>query len=197
MVMHLSGELRRHNKAVLREEEPRFLRQIARSAPSEMAHLLAAIEAYEAFCRVITEGFVLLQWLASKAGHGRVSADDLSAFASTSKYLARLPAAIERIRAHPSLLGWEGALERTLATFDHVKSGRDLFESLLDHHQLVQKEKPPNGKRSWFEGESKSRAVLRAAYFVDEVFPADEQGFVHEYRIPTFSRFLDDLGAFR
>ena len=37
---------------------------------------------------------------------------------------------------------------------------------------------------------------MRAGYALQEA-PQEEGGYVHEYRIPTFSRFLTDLGVLR
>jgi hypothetical protein len=59
----------------------------------------------------------------------------------------------------------------------------------------VQSEKPPNGKRAWFERERSDRILVRPDYILDEA-PTSRVAQVHEYRIPTFSRFLADLGAF-
>ena len=81
-------------------------------------------------------------------------------------------------------------------TDDMVYALADLFDAVLNHHEQVQGNKPPNGKRSWFERASGGKVVVRSGYSLYE--PAEDPGdYVHEYRIPTFSGFLADLGAFR
>jgi hypothetical protein len=71
-----------------------------------------------------------------------------------------------------------------------------LFDAVLNHHEHVQREKPPNGKRSWFERSPRGKVVVRSGYTLQEA-PEEKAGYVHEYRIPTFSGFLADLGALR
>lgn len=77
-----------------------------------------------------------------------------------------------------------------------MQTANDLFEALLHHHEQVQRDKPPHGKRTWFERGPHGRVFLRAGYTLREP-PAGKGGYVHEYRVPTFSRFLADLGALR
>jgi hypothetical protein len=70
-----------------------------------------------------------------------------------------------------------------------------LFDAVLNHHEHVQREKPPNGKRLWFE-RPRGKVVVRSGCALQEA-PEEEGGYVHEYRIPTFSGVLTDLGALR
>jgi hypothetical protein len=97
------------------------------------------------------------------------------------------------------LLEWERdqkGLAQAVERFDGVRAGEDLFDAVLNHHEHVQRDKPPNGKRLWFERGAGDKVVLRSGYTLNEP-PDEEGGYVHEYRIPTFSRFLGDLGALR
>ena len=100
---------------------------------------------------------------------------------------------------HPTLLEWEqdrGSLKEALDRFEEVHDATDLFDAILSHHERVQKAKPPNGKRAWFDRARLDKVVVRAGYSLDN--PPEGQGrYVHEYRIPTFSGFLADLGAYR
>jgi hypothetical protein len=182
-----------------RSQEAPFLRKLSRKAPVELQQLLTAIDAYEAFARAITDAFDTLRYCASSHGGAPVDAQSFSASKAVGSALADLQSSLSRIRSHPTLLEWEQGekgVAQAVDRFEGVRTIADLFEAILHHHQQVQREKPPNGKRTWFERGLRGQALVRAGYTLREP-PADNGGYVHEYRIPTFSRFLSDLGALR
>ena len=147
--------------------------------------------------RAITDAFDGLRYCASSNGGAPVDAGDFSSAKAAKSALAALGPSLARIRAHPTLLEWERdqkGLAQAVDRFDGVRTGRDLFDAVLNHHEHVQREKPPNGKRPWFERGPRGKVVVRSGYTLREP-PDEEGGYVHEYRIPTFSGFLTDLGS--
>jgi hypothetical protein len=140
-----------------------------------------------------------LRHCAAINGGAPVDADNFASTRAAKSALAALGASLARIRSHPTLLEWErdqNGLAQAVERFDAVRSGPDLFNAVLAHHEHVQGNKLPNGKRTWFERGLRGKVVVRAGYVLPE--PPDEHGgYVHEYRTPTFSRFLGDLGALR
>jgi len=140
-----------------------------------------------------------LRHCASVNGGAPVDADIFSSTRAAKSARAALAPSLKRIRSHPTLLEWardQNGLAHAIERFDAIRSGSDLFSAVLNHHEHVQHNKPPNGKRAWFERSSRGRVVVRAGYVLPEA-PDEHGGYVHEYRIPTFSRFLGDLGALR
>ncbi|TXT26331.1 MAG: hypothetical protein FD134_575 [Gallionellaceae bacterium] len=199
MVACLNEALVLQNGINNREDEAPFLRKLSGHAPADLKQLLIAIDAYEAFGRAITDAFNGLRLCASSNGGAPVDAKIFSASKSAMKALEALAPSIARIRAHPTLLEWESdqtGLVQALERFDGVRSSADLFDAVLNHHEQVQRNKPPNGKRAWFERATHGRVMVRAGYSLHEL-PESQGSYVHEYRIPTFSGFLADLGAFR
>lgn len=182
-----------------REGEAPFLRKLSGRAPADLRQLLTAIDAYEAFGRAITDAFNGLRHCASINGGAPLDAKVFSAAKAAKTALGALGPSLARVRAHPTLLEWERdqtGLVQALDRFEGVRNGADLFEAVLNHHEQVQRNKPPNGKRAWFEHAPRGNVVVRSGYSLYE--PPDGQGgYVHEYRIPTFSGFLADLGGFR
>lgn len=180
-----------------REEEAPFLRKLTGRAPRDLQQLLTAIDAYEAFGRSITDAFDGLRYCATSHGGAPVDAQDFSAMKAAKSALAALGPSLARIRSHPTLLDWErdqNSLAQSVDRFDGVRTTGDLFEAVLKHHEHVQREKPPNGKRPWFERAQRGKVVVRSGYTLAE--PSETRaGYVHEYRVPTFSGFLADLGA--
>ena len=197
MIASLKEALLAQGGVGAREEEAPFLRKLTGKAPSGLAQLLAAIDAYEAFARAITDAFDGLRYCATSYGGGPVDAQDFSSVKAAKSALAALGPSLARIRSHPTLLEWERdqkGLAQSVDRFDGVGMIGDLFEALLNHHEHVQREKPPNGKRPWFERAPRGKVVVRSGYALSEP-PEEKGGYVHEYRIPTFSGFLADLGA--
>jgi hypothetical protein len=182
-----------------REDEAPFLRKLTGNAPTDLQRLLTAIDAYEAFARVVTDAFEGLRYCASSHGGAPVDAEDFSSLKPAKSALAALGSSLACIRAHPTLLEWERdqkGLSQAVDRFDGIRTGKDLFEAVLQHHEQVQREKPPNGKRSWFEHVPRGKLVVRSGYALQKP-PGEDGGYVHEYRIRTFSRFLAELGALR
>jgi hypothetical protein len=197
MVAHVKDALIAQGGVAAREDEAPFLRKLTRRAPPDLMQLLAAIDAYEAFARVITDAFDGLRYFATGQGGAPVDAQDFSSLRTAKFALDALGPSLARIRSHPTLLEWERdqkGLAQAVDRFGGVKNTGDLFEAVLDHHEHVQREKPPNGKRPWFERAPRGRVVVRSGYTLSEP-PQEKGGYVHEYRIPTFSGFLADLGA--
>lgn len=77
------------------------------------------------------------------------------------------------------------------AAFGEVRSVEELIESIMVHHDFVQKNKAPNGKRPWLELQPEGYAV-RPLFTVDQV-PELNARFIHPYRINTLIDFLADI----
>jgi hypothetical protein len=195
MVRHLIDALVRRRAVVEPDEEAAFLRSITGRAPIEMREILSAIDAYEGFCRVLTDVFDELRYLSSSARGALIGADELARWAKSVSALEALRSSLDRVRTHGHLLEWEQGLEGALARFESVATESALFGAILEHHEQVQRDKPPEGKRPWFERGREAKVLVRPGFLVEEA-PAAHGGYVHEYRVPTFSRFLADLGAY-
>lgn len=199
MVACLKEALIAQRGVAARQDEAPFLRKLTGNTPADLQQLLTAIDAYEAFARAVTDAFEGLRYCASSHGGAPVDAEDFSSLKPAKSALAVLGPSLARIRAHPTLLEWERdqkGLPQAVERFDVVLTGKDLFEVVLEHHEQVQREKPPNGKRSWFERVPRGKVVVRSGYALKEP-PGEDGGYVHEYRIRTFSTFLAELGALR
>lgn len=199
MVAHLTDALIKQRGVGGRDQEAPFLRKLSRGAPPELRNLLTAIEAYEAFGRTITDAFDGMRYCASTNGGAPLDAESFAATKTAKSTLELLAPSLARVRSHPTLMEWDRdykSIAQAIERFEGVRTITDLFEAILHHHEQIQRGKPPQGKRTWFERGTRGRVVLRAGHTVQEPF-SGKGGFVHEYRIPTFSGFLNDLGVIR
>ena len=199
MVAHLKDALIEQGGVGGRDQEAPFLRKLSRKAPPELRELLTAIEAYESFGRAITDAFDGMRYCASSNGGAPLDARSFAATKTAKSALAHLARSLERIRSHPTLMEWErdhNGITQAIERFEGVQTATNLFEAILHHHEQVQRGKPPHGKRTWFERGTRGRVALRAGYTVHES-PSGKDSYVHEYRIPTLSGFLSDLGVIR
>jgi hypothetical protein len=68
----------------------------------------------------------------------------------------------------------------------------DWVDDFLEHHQKVQRMKPPGGKAPWFERLDSGACMIRAAYRQDDV-DLDNTEYVHGYRTVPLWSFAEDL----
>jgi hypothetical protein len=91
-----------------------------------------------------------------------------------------------------SPLGVQQLFAQLAKGFGPVRDAGGLFEAVLARHEEVQKAKPPEGKRSWFERSPDGATFVRVPYrLVDR--PESEHGWNRPYRIHTVLSFLSDL----
>ncbi len=76
--------------------------------------------------------------------------------------------------------------------FTGAVNAEALYETLLHRHAEVQKIKPPEGKRPWFERAADGSAMVRLPYRLNEPPRADD-GWGRPYRLGTVVSFCHDL----
>jgi hypothetical protein len=173
-------------------DEASVLRSVTRSASAELASCLRAIDAYEALCRPLLDTFDLLRALSTKIGGGPIDPSALAKHRLAAKLVARLGDGVRRIQDDANLGTWASSTLTLASTFAGVKSVPDLYQAVIAHHERAQNDKPPDGKRSWFERGRGDQVSIRQAYRIDAAPTLDDR-YVHQYRTPTLSRFLREL----
>jgi hypothetical protein len=170
-------------------------KEILRYSSEALKDGLVAIQAYEDYCRQIETGFGWLIWLSSARGAQSTGPDNLAAIPDVQKATARLGkelAAAERALAIvPAAL--LNDFEELTAYFREVKTPQDLYHCLLRRHGDIQKQKPPNGKREWFEYAADGNVMVRIPYRAAEP-PEPSSAWPRPYRLNTVRQFAFDLG---
>jgi hypothetical protein len=165
-----------------------------KSASLPMQQLLKTIQAFEDLARLLTDAFdemrwrmtlertpVTAEWLAGGDALKRASQDSLAAYEHALNQLSEIDPGL-RARAERALL-WIGEANSP-AAFAH---------QLLEHHGRIQRTKPPNGKRAWFDTFGDGRVAIRPAYTLNEFVPKPEI-YVQAYRTQPIWSFACDLG---
>jgi hypothetical protein len=176
-------------------EEASFLRALRARAPERLAEALGAIDTYEEFCRPLIDAFNWIRYLASMNPQIGVSPDEYLNTAPTAELARRLRKAVDRVAENDLLTELWPERADVLMPLRKLQRPCDLWTKVIDHHRVVQQQKLPEPKRAWIEESPRQRVMVRPAYRLEES-PPDDLPYVHEYRIPTLSRFLADLHGY-
>ena len=163
-------------------------------ASQPMRQLLKAIRSFERLARMLTDAFdesryrmtqerqpVQLNWLAQGDSVQVASAGCLAAYGEVLMDLGEIDPTL-RMR-----------FERSFQWIGEVSGAASFAALLFEHHNKIQKGKPPNGKRAWYDTFGDGRVAIRPAYTVDEFAPKPE-AYVQAYRTKPISSFARDLG---
>jgi hypothetical protein len=86
--------------------------------------------------------------------------------------------------------GLAGKRERETIRF--LLLSKELFDAMLRRHAEVQKAKPPDGKREWFEPTPDGRVFVRPPYRLDDE-PEPREWWPRPYRLDAVRSFCRDL----
>lgn len=155
---------------------------------------LKSIAAYEKACVVLEEAFDWICYLSTHSVGRPITAATFGEEARVCQLAKDLPTALKDAEKALTVapLGVQQLFAALAKGFDPVRDAETLFETVLARHEQVQKEKPPEGKRSWFERSPDGATFVRPPYRVTER-PASEPSWNRPYRIATVRSFLDDL----
>lgn len=159
-----------------------------------MTQLLTTICSYECFARLLTDAFDEIRWTMTEERRP-VSVEKLglgSAVIHASKEFrtAYADAVVQLGEIDPGL---RLRAERAFLRLGEANSPTSFAAKLLEHHASIQKAKPPNGKRAWFDLFGDERVAIRPAYTVSEFAPSPG-AYVHTYRCQPLTSFAKQLG---
>ncbi len=170
------------------------LRALAQSASSGLRATLEAIEAFEALAKPVHLAFEWIRHLSTKYPTEAIG---------VARFVAEAPDLSSRVRAAvddlPRHFVGRSALERVgsaVADFNEVGDSASLFRAVLARHDRAQRDKPPEGKRPWFERMTNGDVVVRPLYRVPDP-PEDRDVAVFPYRLASIAWFLADFGGAR
>jgi hypothetical protein len=172
--------------------ERQLLRVLRAGASAELASRLDAIEAYETVCRPLQEAWDHHRRLATLSRPAVLRAEEVGSDARLGRLARTLPEAIDRARPALAATSIAADFDELTRSFGEVRTAAELFDVLWTHHVRVQGDKPPEGKRPWFEATKEGGLVVRPPDRIEQDVPPREW-FVHPYRLVAVTSFLDDL----
>jgi hypothetical protein len=125
-----------------------------------------------------------------------MTAEDFLARAPAARLCTRIAKAVESVSENELVAETWPERAQVLTLLREAGMPAKLVPTVLAHHRETQTRKPPDGKRLWLEEDTRGRLLIRASYRLDDE-PEPASDYLHEYRLPTLSRFLKDLGALR
>ena len=195
-VQFITASLRKRGAPLEFVDEAEHLRSLASTAPASLRPILVAMEKYESLCRPLTDAFDWMRFLASQEPSRGMTPEDFQRRAPAVRLSTRIARAVEAVSENELVAETWPERADVLTLFREAGTPDKLLPTVLAHHRQAQARKPPDGKRPWLEEDTCGRLLVRASYRLDDK-PDPISDYVHEYRLPTLSRFLDDLGAFR
>jgi hypothetical protein len=177
-----------------RAPEAELLRELRPSATSALGDRLDAIDAYEKAVALLGLCFDALRRLSTEIGLNPVRPTHANEHRMITHAARKLgPAMLEaHDRLAPFGLG-QSFLEAGLDRFIQSHKPSDLVAELLDHHERNQAQKPPGGKRSWFDPVP-GGVIVRSQHRLDHD-PALTDHYLHPYRIDALRYFCRELAG--
>lgn len=174
--------------------EAMVLRNLLPQASHDLAARLRAIAAYEELCTRIEDSFDWLRYLSSHTGARALTAAEFASVGDAQRIAAELRPRIGQAEAAlaPASPRLQSEFGQIVRYFDAVAAPADLYDAVLQRHGEVQRAKPPEGKREWFERGAGGSVFVRVPYrLADPPSPRERGG--RPYRLDSVASFCADL----
>ncbi|NVN97184.1 hypothetical protein HXX01_03055 [Candidatus Nomurabacteria bacterium] len=173
-------------------DEYAFYSGLQAKSHGELKDILSAVLAYEAFSRNLINGFedILYHLSITRKETPFNEFCELEFLKQGSKTVSELYRSCLQLFTESSD---QSRFQHSFSDFEQVRSSADFSSALINHHQTVQKNKPPNGKMDWIVQTTGDRWIIRSTYFRKQNFAVTQETFVHAYRTIPLRSFLMDL----
>lgn len=174
--------------------ESDYLEAILPKSSPALATRLRAIQRFEALAVPLTCAFDRFAYRSAQSGNRPVTPEEMASDEAFQNFATAIPRTARAAHEALEALGNISVLDlfkARFAPFEEQRPPADLFEALLKHHETIQANKKPRGKRRWYEPAGDGY-VIRLPY---RLWKPREMGdyFVHPYRFFAMLRFLEDL----
>ncbi|OBJ87750.1 hypothetical protein A9W97_17400 [Mycobacterium gordonae] len=173
--------------------EAEILDAVRPSCSPALRSIIDAVVAYERLALLIDAAFRTLCAVSHSMGSQPLTAASVCQHETIVLAAQDLPGSYLKAAEQMAAIGAEGNLEGRLGEFAIPRSPNELVELLLQHHERIQADKPPQGKRPWFEP-FRNGWVVRNPYGQVEQ-PKIGTEFVHPIRVAALRRFMQDTAS--
>jgi len=157
---------------------------------AELGAIIDAVIAYEELALRLTALFHALRFQSYAFGVKPITAASAAEHPVVVQCAAELPSSFTLAADRMAMIGADGGLEQRLGDFALPRSGPELVDVTMAHHEKIQASKVPNGKRPWFE-EYEGGWVIRPGFGTDQP-PTIGEEFVHPIRVAALVGFIED-----
>jgi len=184
----------REGRAIFQDKEStERMRYVAlkKTASKALRERITTIECYERFCRLLHDAFEACRYEITQT-RGGVQPAVLAKQRAVAKAAERLPEAYKDAAASLTDISRRAKFEAVFQDVSAPRKPDDFVVALYDHHQRVQKAKPPEGKAPWLEKHYDGSMLIRPEYQLDDA-PKPSGEFVNPYRLQPLWNFARDL----
>lgn len=171
--------------------EREFHAQLRSGASPALRDLIDAIQAYEDFVRLLQDAFDDCRWRMSQWS-GKTAPAALADTRGVRAAAKAIPARFVDVRGRLEPFELALRFETQFESLAEPLAADDWAVRLIDHHQRIQRGKPPRGKAPWIERFDDGAYILRPPYRVEEGGPHDGS-YVNAYRAAPLWSFAQDL----
>lgn len=174
------------------ESERDFHEALNKKATLELRTLLDAIVHYEEFSRLLQDAFddCLMLMTQKKA---KITTKELSMSKNVLTANSQVPELYHKVMDHLQPFNEDIRFSGLFSAFSVKTDAVSWVELLIEHHNKIQKNKPPNGKNPWFERFDDGSVVIRPGYRRDQGGSGELRRYVHPYRTRPLLSFAKDL----
>lgn len=174
------------------KSERRFHEILVNRVSPDIKMLVEAIMEYELFARMLEDAFYECLMLMSKK-NTRTLLKELSEINCVISVCKGIKTQFKKAEESLANLGEAAKFSGNFVSLVESENPTEWVRTLLEHHIKVQNEKPPNGKRPWFEQFDDGSVFIRPMYKRDKGGMLDDS-YVHFYRTTPLWSFSTDLG---
>lgn len=173
--------------------EAQTLSAIRPSCSPLLGEIVDAVIAYERLAARIDGVFRTLIAVSHSMGAQPLTPAHVKEHELIVRCAGELPEYYKKAVERMDVIAAVGGVEEVLGEFAIPRSPVELVQLAFEHHERIQSQKPPGGKRPWFEP-FRQGFVVRAPYSKPDR-PELGPWFVHPVRVAALRRFLEDTRA--
>ncbi|MGB0970452.1 MAG: hypothetical protein ACPGVG_05750 [Mycobacterium sp.] len=188
------AELATHLESMPAElSEAALLGAVRPLCSQRLGSIVDAVVAYELFSLLVNAAFRVLCAVSYSIGAQPLTTSLVAQHETLTRCAQQLPDSYHKAAESMAAIGAESNLEERLGEFGFPRSAGELAELVLEHHERIQANKPPQGKRPWFEP-FRNGWVVRNPYGQAEA-PQIGSDFIHPVRVAALRRFIEDTAS--
>ncbi len=169
-----------------------FHTTLSKHSDDSLKELLKTIMLYETFSRLLQDAFDDCLYIMTRKRGNKAYLNDFLDCKGVKKAMSEIPKLPIVLMERLEPFGESQRFSETFERFFEPVPAKDWPLQLLEHHRLIQREKPPAGKAPWCEQFDDGGWMIYPSYLRDEGGRYDDV-YLHGYRTYSLLSFAEDL----